>query len=261
MDYLENYYNSFNEDERLLSQHGRIEYITTMKYIHDYLGTSINARILEVGAGTGRYSIPLAQEGHFVTAVELVEHNIEIFNSKLSSIENIEVIQGNALDLSRFTNDTFDITLVLGPMYHLYTKKDKLTALSEAVRVTKQGGIIMVAYCMNDYAIITHGFIDNNIKESLKTQEINEQFHVTPKPTDLYSRLTLEEINDLNKKAKLKRIKIISPDGPANYFRKELNKMDDETYNLFIKYHLQTCERPDLIGAGAHTLDILKNSK
>jgi hypothetical protein len=114
---------------------------------------------------------------------------------------------------------------------------------------------------MNDYAIITHGFIDNNIKESLKTEEINNEFHVTPKPTDLYSRLTLDEINELNELTNLKRIKIITPDGPTNYIRKALNKMDDKTYDLFIQYHLSTCERQDLIGAAAHTLDILKNDK
>ena len=62
MDYLENYYNSFNEDERLSPQHGQVEYITTMKYIRDYLERGQKAKILEVGAGTGRYSIPLAQE-------------------------------------------------------------------------------------------------------------------------------------------------------------------------------------------------------
>lgn len=39
-----------------------------------------------------------------------------------------------------------------------------------------------------------------------------------------------------------------------------LNKMDDETFELFIKYHLATCERQELIGASSHTIDILKNS-
>ena len=81
MDYLENYYNSFDEDKRLLSKHGQVEYITTMKYIHEYLNGAKKARILEVGAGTGRYSIALAREGHSVSAVELIQHNIDVLIS------------------------------------------------------------------------------------------------------------------------------------------------------------------------------------
>ena len=249
------YYNKFNEDKRLTRRRGEIEFITSMKYIHEYLKKE--DKIIDIGAGTGRYSIPLKEEGYDVTAVELVKHNIKQIEQKN---KNIKTILGNAKDLSMIEDNTYNLTLLFGPMYHLITEEDKLQALKEAKRITKKDGIIMIAYCMNDYAIITHGFIDNNIKEALNSNEINESFHVTPKPTDLDSRLTLEEINELNKKANLKRIKIISPDGPANYIRKQLNKMDDETYNLFIKYHLQTCERLDLIGAGAHTLDILKKS-
>ena len=250
------YYNKFNEDKRLTRRRGEIEFITSMKYIHEYLKKG--NKIIDIGAGTGRYSIPLSEEGYDVTAVELVKHNIKQIEQKN---KNIKTILGNAKDLSMIEDNTYDLTLLFGPMYHLISKEEKIKAINEAKRITKKDGIIMIAYCMNDYAIITHGFIDNNIKDSLKTKEINESFHVTPKPTDLYSRLTLEEINELNKITNLKRIKIISPDGPANYIRQALNKMDDETYELFIKYHLSTCERLDLIGAGAHTLDILKNDK
>ena len=157
-------------------------------------------------------------------------------------------------------DNTYDLTLLLGPMYHLITKEEKIKALNEAKRITKKNGIIMIAYCMNDYAILIHGFRDNNIIESLNNNEVDSNFHVSPKKTDLYSRVTIDDINELNNIVNLERINIISPDGPSNYIRNVLNKMDNKTFDLFIKYHMSTCERPDLIGAGAHTLDILKNN-
>lgn len=248
------YYNKFNEDKRLNTRHGHIEFITTMKYIHEYLKD--NYKIIEIGAGTGKYSISLSNEGYDVTALELVKHNLKLIEKKSNKVKTI---LGNAINLKKIKDNSYDITLLLGPMYHLITKEEKIQALNEAKRITKKDGIIMVAYCMNDYAIITHGFRDNNIIESLNNNEVDSNFHVSPKNTDLYSRVTIDDINELNNIVNLKRIKIISPDGPSNYIRNILNKMDDKTFDLFIKYHMSTCERPDLIGAGAHTLDILKN--
>ncbi len=253
---LEIHYNKFCEDKRLTRKHGQVEYITSMKYIHKYLEQlPKDAKILDIGAGTGRYSIALAEEGYDVTAVELIKYNLGIL--KLKS-DKVKAYQGTALKLKRFENDTFDITLVFGPMYHLYTFEDKVKALSEAKRVTKPGGIILVAYIMNEYSILTHGFKDNCMKESIASGKVDDAFHVIAEPEDLYDYVRLEDIAAYNEAAGLERIQIIAADGPANYMRQTLNAMDDETYELFVQYHLSTCERPELLGASAHTLDILR---
>ncbi|WP_261853859.1 class I SAM-dependent methyltransferase [Clostridium folliculivorans] len=251
---LEKHYNKFCEDKRLTRRHGQVEYITSMKYIHQCLKNKPNAKILDVGAGTGRYSIQLANEGYDVTAVELVKHNLGVLKSKGSTVK---AYQGTALDLSRFSENTFDMTLVFGPMYHLYKFEDKVKALQEAKRVTKVGGVILVAYLMNEYSVITYGFKENNIRTSIESGKLSEDFHVLSEPEDLYDYVRIDDINKLNEEVGLKRVKLIAADGPANYMRPTLNAMDEETFEIFIKYHLTTCERPDLLGASAHTLDIL----
>lgn len=252
---LEKYYNKFCEDKRLTRRHGQVEYITSMKYIHDYLENNENAKILDVGAGTGRYSVQLANEGYDVTAIELVKHNLGVLKSKGSTVK---AMQGTALDLSRFPDNTFDMTLVFGPMYHLYKFEDKVKALQEAKRVTKSGGIILVAYCMNEFSVLTYGFKENNIRECIANGKVDENFHVISEPEDLYDYVRIEDINKLNEEVGIERIKLIAADGPANYMRPILNAMDEETFKIFINYHLSTCERPDLLGASAHTLDILR---
>ena len=210
--------------------------------------------MLDVGAGNGRYRVALEEEGYDVTAIEYVKYNLGILKSKNSKVA---AYQGTALNLSRFKEDTFDLTLLFGPMYHLFTWEDKMKALQEAKRVTKTGGIVLVAYLMNEYSVLTYAFIENNIKTCLEEGRLTKDFKTISKEEHLYDYMRLEDITGLVEAVGLERIQIISADGPANYMRQTLNAMDEETFQLFLEYHLATCERPELLGASAHTVDIL----
>ena len=257
---LEEYYNKFNEEKRLDSRHGRVEYITSMKYVHDCLDTvgrgrnKCDIKLLDIGAGTGRYSVPLAEEGYDVTAVELVKHNLGRLKQKSGLVK---AYQGNALRLKQFADESFDVTLLFGPMYHLKEDADKLAALREAKRVTKKGGRILVAYIMNEYAVLTYAFKEKHILEGLQEGMLDETFHCTKAANPLYSFVRLEDIAEWNETAGLKREKIIAADGAANYMRPVLNALSEEEFEQFLAYHLSTCERMDLMGATSHTVDIL----
>ena len=250
---LINYYNKFKEDKRLDTKHGQVEFLTAIKYIKKYLKKG--DKILDVGAGTGKYSIYFYEQGYDVTSVELVKQNINTFKSKLNNLD-IPVYQGNATNLKIFKENTFDIVLLFGPMYHLISFEEKVRALNEAKRVVKKDGLIFISYCMNEYAIITHGFKENYIKETINSLDNN--FNIISKDNDLYSFVRMKDINKLNKECKLKRIKIISQDGPTEYLKKEINKMDNKTFDIFLNYHFKTCESKYLLEASRHTLDILK---
>ena len=269
MSELELYYNKFNEEKRLDSRHGQVEFITSMKYIHKYIPTDREPaaiKILDVGAGTGRYSISLAEEGYDVTAVELVKYNLGILKQKRDTLGDalkgsLTAMQGNATRLKKLEDNSFDVTLIFGPMYHLFGKEDKLKALSEAKRVTKPDGIILVAYCMNEYSVLTFAFKERNILQCMEEGRLSDDYKTLSQPEHLYDYMRFEDIDDLNTSMGLKRLQIISPDGPANYIRPFLNQLTEEEFKYFIEYQLATCERADLIGAGAHTVDILLNTK
>ena len=256
-DYLTNYYTHYDEDGRLLSRHGKVEYITTMHYIEKYLRPGM--RILEIGAGTGRYSHTLARMGYRVDAVELIDHNIAIFRQNTTPGEQISVTQGNAVDLSAFADNTYDITLLLGPMYHLFSEEDQLKALSEAIRVTKKGGILFAAYCMGDASILSYGFIRGEIENIIAKCMIDpETFDTFSNPWDLFELYRKEDIDRLRTRFPVTQLHFVASDGYANHMRQALAQMEEERYELFLKYHLATCERQDLVGYSHHTLDIFR---
>ncbi|MBR1390413.1 MAG: class I SAM-dependent methyltransferase [Lachnospiraceae bacterium] len=258
MNQLESYYNKFNEDKRLNSRHGRVEYQVSMKYIHEYLPKDVSpeqVRILDVGAGTGRYAIPLSEEGYEVTAVEPVQHNLGRLWQKGS---RVIAYKGNALHLKKCRDDYYDLTILFGPMYHLKSHEEKRTALEEAKRVTKSGGIIMAAYCMHDYAVLTYAFKERHIIECMENGQLDHDFKVHARSEDLYDYVRIEEIDRLQRETGLKREKLYSSDGAANYMRPFLNRLTEEEFEWFVKYQLAVCERPELMGAGAHVVDILK---
>ena len=254
MDLLEKYYNKFNEDKRLLSRHGQVEFFVAMEYIKEVIGDRKCLDIIDIGAGTGRYSLSLEQLGHKLTAVELVNKNVS--QIKLKS-KTIVAKQGNGMNLKKFKDESFDIALVFGPTYHLFSHEDKLKSILEAKRVLRKGGVMLVMYLTNEYAFITYAIKEGNLQKVLKENKIDKDFNCVTSPDDLYSYVRLEEINSLLKDSQLQRKKIIGVDGSTDYIRPVINKLSDEDFEIFKKYQLSICERPELLGASSHVMDIL----
>lgn len=257
--YLINFYNNYDEDNRLALRHGSVEFLTTMHYIEKYIKSGDT--VLEIGAGIGKYSHTLARQGYTVDAVELVEHNIEIFNKNTESDENITITQGNAMDLSSFSNNQYDITLLLGPLYHLYSIEDKRQALSEAIRVTKPGGVIFAAYVISDGCLLDEGFKRGNINvaEYIEKGLIDsETFAAKSQPKDLFELVRKENIDELMSVFPVSRLHYVASDGCALFMREAVDAMDEKTFELYLKYHFATCEREDLLGITSHIIDIFR---
>lgn len=255
-DHLVDFYNRIDEDSRLLSKHGRIEFLTTVKYVEKYLKDGM--RIMEIGAATGRYSHYFAQKGFKVDAVDLVERNIEIFKTKTLPDEKVNIKQGNALDLSDYPDNSYDVTLLLGPMYHLYTADEQQKALSEAIRITKPDGYIFAAYCMLEPSMFGC-FKNNRIDKLIEDGEFDPvSLDAYFPPHGIFKVYTKDEIFDLTKIFGVKRLHFVATDGYTCHMKESVDQMDDETYDLFLRYHFKNCERQDLIGMSHHTLDVLR---
>jgi ubiquinone/menaquinone biosynthesis C-methylase UbiE len=140
------YYSKGGEKNRLYQGAFQLERVRSQEIILRYLPKNRNLKILDIGGGCGFYSFWLYHLGHEIYLVDLVEKNIKIAASiakkKKLNLECIEV--GDARNL-RFKDGYFDVVLMMGPLYHLVNKKERMRALREAKRVLRKGGLIFAA--------------------------------------------------------------------------------------------------------------------
>ena len=252
-----NFYNNYDEEGRLMRKSRMPEYLNTMKYIEKYLQKG--AKIIEIGAGTGRYSLAFAEMGYDVTAVELVPHNIEIMKKKVKSHHNIKIHEGNACDLSAFESNTYDIVLLLGPMYHLFNENDKHNALGEAIRLAKQNGVIFASYCNNDTAIYKL-FYKKKILNYLDRDMIDENYHTISTPDEIFELYRKSDIDELMKKYDVTRLHFVGVDMLSYFSDDRLDLLNDREFEEYMKFLSNLCERGDCVGLSIHMLDIFRKN-
>ena len=258
MDFVKEFYNHYDEDGRLLRKSRKPEYLLTMEYIEKYLFDG--AKVLEIGAGTGRYSITLADMGYDVTAVELVPHNIAIMKKKVKAEHQIRIIEGNAVDLPFLPDETFDLVLLLGPMYHLFTDEEKHAAISEAIRVAKPGGVIYAAYINNDTCMYKF-FYDKRILGYLDKGVIRADYHAESVPSEVFELYRKPDIDALMERYPVTRLHFVGVDMLTYLFNNRLDRLNKREFAEYMRFLHCICERDDMTGFSIHMLDIFRKNE
>ena len=253
---VSDFYRQADEDRRLLrSRHGQLEYAVTMDYIHRY--ASAGTKVLEVGAGTGRYSIALAKEGIDVTAVELVESNVAVLKENCKGLDNVRLYQGDAVDLGRFKDHSFDVTLELGPLYHLYDAADVHRAIDEAIRVTKKDGVIMFAF-LSVYAIMYANYFYGNWAAG-QEENFTADYQVRHFKEQLFTGYDVAEFEGLFADKPVERITTTGVDGALESIEDRPDfHIPDEDFGKFVSWYLAFSEKRELLGSANHLLYICR---
>lgn len=241
-------YDIFDEGTRLASKATQVEFLTTVRQIEKHLKPGM--KILDLGAGTGEYSIYFARKGYEVTSIELVEKHVNQIKEKINDEMNIEAFQGNALELSTIKDNTYDIVLCFGPLYHLEKIEDRLRCTGEVKRVCKKNGKMFFAFISNDMVIAVETFVYN--PDFLKGKSYNhESFKVVNFPFVFH---TVDDCRDLLKDSSLKIIAEVATDGLSELLADRINNMDEKSYAQWLKYHFYCCEKPEFLGVSNHLL-------
>lgn len=249
------YTKMFDEDKRLCATNATtVEYITNKTAILNELKP--NDRILELGAATGKYTIMLADKGYDITALEYVESNLNQLKKKLLPTHNITPILGTATDLSQFPDESFDVVLNMGPLYHLHQQKDQDLAIQETMRVLKPTGTAFFAFINNDAVFVTEALRYNPDFLSEKSPFYDKKtFKLRNDP---FTVMTIDSIKALMKRNGCEQYKFIASDGVAELMAEYLNQLNRDQFKQWVAYHLSICEKPESLGSSHHLMYITK---
>ncbi len=191
LDNVIGYYNKeFSENDRLKSNWGQLEYIRSQEIIKRYLPKP-PAIILDVGGGSGIYSRWLAKKGyevHLIDPVPLhIEQAIEYSNNQ-PDFPIISCTVGDARNLNKL-NSSADSILLMGPLYHLLQREDRLKALKESYRVLKKDGYLF-AVGISKFASLIDGFCEEYFKDprfrKIILQDLENGQHKNPTKNPFY---------------------------------------------------------------------------
>ncbi len=179
------YYEEGEERDRLLrSGSGRLEYLRTRELLARHLPAA-PATVLDVGGGAGVYALPLAEEGYSVHLIDPVPSHVEQASAASAHQPGASLADARVGDARRlpFDDQSADAVLLLGPLYHLTNREDRVLALHEAYRVVHPGGLVFAAAISrfaSTYDGLFRGFLDDPEFEEVVERDVREGQHRNP---------------------------------------------------------------------------------
>jgi len=255
-------YENYDEESRLTSNNARkVEFITTTHVLENLLEENLN--ILDCAAGTGIYSLFLANKGYHVTALDITKKHIEVLNQKLEGKKyNVEAAVNDARGLGMFEDESFDVVLCMGPLYHLTEAGDRDMCFEECYRVLKNGGLLISSYINRFFVIpkvITKDFrlLDSGFIGELRDNGALHHEHPLCFWTDSYYH-TPEEIEGLYDDFNLELVDHLGADGISPLLAGDIDRMSEEEFDIWFDYHLSVCRERSILGMSNHGLIIGK---
>ena len=262
---ITDFYHRYNEDGRLYRGCGILEKIRTKEILSRYLHSN-DLNIADIGGGTGEYAIWLKKMGNHVSLVDLSPKHIEIVKERCH-IEGIELecaLVGNAME-THLESESFDIVLMLGPLYHLINSEERIKCLQEGSRILKQGGVLICS-AISRYATLMYGYQHGSINDpdfqSIVKQDLETGIHIDHSGKDFFTDAYFHTVHDLEEElsmAGFQILKSIGIEGPFWWFNDIESHCNDETkLHQMLQYIKMVESEKEIIGASNHLLVVAR---
>ena len=262
---IDSHYGQGVEAGRLTSSYGSLELLRTQEILTRFLPDP-PATICDVGGGPGVYAAWLARLGYDVHLVDPVElHVQQALEASAAQPETpiASCTQGDARQLA-FEENSIDVTLLLGPLYHLTDRADRVQALREACRITRPGGLIFVAAITRFASTLdglSRGFIADPEFQTIVREDLRTGQHRNPNDRDHFFTTAYfhrpEELRIEFASAELTHMQTLAVEGPAGFIQRVMDQWDDPEWRTQVLATIKQIEaEPALLGASPHLLAI-----
>lgn len=251
------YYEDGHEVRRILEGNGRLELLRTQELVRRYLPPP-GARVLDVGGATGAHARWLAEDGYEVHVIDPVAAQVE----QAAALPCVTAAVGDASALSE-PDQTADVVLLLGPLYHLATRPERVRAVREARRVLRPGGLLAAA-AVSRFASLHDGLLRGMVLdpdfEAMIIRVLATGQHHPPAGrgwfTTAYFHRPAELASEV-RDAGFVGVEVLAVEGAA-WLLPDLDRyLDDDVARAALLRNLARVERePSLIGVSAHLLAV-----
>lgn len=269
IDEVFDFYNNGAEKGRLERGLGIVEFYRTKEVLSNYIVKKGNI-IYDVGGGIGVYSSWLASEGNEVHLLELAPNAVEYAIKSQSKDNLFKAEVCDARNINR-ENESADIVLLMGPLYHLQNKEDRKKVLNEAKRVLKKGGILFSVgiskFSSTTGALSTYGngneFLDDPIYFNMIQNELISGVHIRPKEySNFITQAYFHTPRELQEELEVVGFETIQKHAIEGviWFTPFLNEYwkDEEKRNILLKILNQTDTEESLMGMSPHFMIVSK---
>lgn len=256
---IADYYNRDPEREHRRLEENRLEFDLTWRYLENYLPSE--GSILEIGAATGRYTLPLAQQGYGITAVDISPVQLQFSRGRIIGGglgQAVNFLVADARDLRAINKNDFDAVLLMGPLYHLVEEEDRKKALQEAHARLRKGGVIFSAF-ISRYGIF--GDVLKNIPDVIEQREEIRSVLDLGRDTDDYPNegfraycAEVPEIAPLHHGIGFENLALVGVEPAISADDESYNRLDDHLRQLWLDLLFEISTKESLIGASRHLL-------
>jgi SAM-dependent methyltransferase len=251
-----NYYRRGGERNRLAAGAGRLEFLRTWDVLSRTLPPA-PAVVLDVGGATGVYAAPLASAGYAVTVVDPVPEHV----AAAAELPGVEAVCGDARELPAESGSA-DVVLLLGPLYHLQERAERVAAWREAARVVRPGGVV-VAATISRFASLFDGFVKGFYRDpafrAVAERDLADGRHGNPGDvprwfTSAYFHRPDEIAGEAGEAGLVVR-RLVAVESPVWMIGAALDEFLDEP-SLLLDMVRAVEEEPSLLGASSHLLTV-----
>ena len=259
-DLIRGYYDKRAVEEWQRHDRHRMEFMISQRVLERHLPST--GRVLDCGGGPGRYALWLAAKGYDVTLFDLATANLDKARVEASKDGlTLRFEEGTATDLARFEGASFDAVLLMGPLYHLFDLSERQSAVKEAARVLRNGGVIAAAF-LNRTAALRYvakeeaGRILELYKPMINVIEQGYDDGFPPADNDHFHAYFSHpsEIEPLLRGAGLAPISTYATEGFVSFIDEDVNQAEGDAWDAWVELNLRLASDPYLFLCADHLL-------